>query len=70
MSIHIPIAAIGTMMKFDLEQPPDCFRQDVQWTFASCYKLLTFSTLDLDHVHDLAHCVLQDKDTNRLPERN
>jgi len=33
-SINIFTAVIRPMIEFDVDQPQDCFRQEVQWTLA------------------------------------
>ena len=32
--ISILTVVIGPMMKFDVDHPRDCFRQDIKWTLA------------------------------------
>jgi hypothetical protein len=69
-SISILTAVIRPMIKFDVDKPRDCFRQEVQWTLAIRYQLSTLSALDLDCVQHLPHALLPEKDTNCLPEGN
>jgi len=69
-SISILTAVIRPMMKFDADEPQDCFRQEVKWTLAILYQLSTLSALDLDRVHHLPHALLPEKDTCCLPEGN
>jgi hypothetical protein len=69
-SISILTAVIRPMIKFDVDKPRDCFRQEVKWTLAIRYQLSTLSALDLDRVHHLPHALLQEKDTYCLPEGN
>jgi len=68
--ISILTAVIGPMMKFDVDQPRDCFRQHVKWTLAILSQLLSPSPLDLDRVHRLPHALQQEKDAYCLPEGN
>jgi hypothetical protein len=35
-AISILTAVIRQMIKFDLDKPRDCFRQDLKWTLAIC----------------------------------
>jgi len=58
------------MIKFDLYKPQHCFRQDVKWTLAIRYQLSTLSRFDLRRVFHLPHNLLQDNDTDCLPEGN
>jgi len=67
-SISILTAVIRPMIKFDVDKPRDCFRQEVKWTLAIRYQLLTLSALNLDRVHHLPHALLPEKDTYCLPE--
>jgi hypothetical protein len=69
-SISILTAVIGPMIKFDVDKPRDCFRQEVKWTLAIRYQLSTLSALDLDRVHHLPHALLLEKDTYCLLEGN
>jgi len=69
-SISILAAVIHAMIKFDVDKPPDCFRQEAQWTLAICWQLSTLSALDLGRIHHISHSLLQEKDTYCLPEGN
>jgi hypothetical protein len=69
-SISILTAVIGPMIKFDVDNQRDCFRQEVKSTLAIRYQLSTLSVLDLDRVHHLPHALLPEKDTYCLPEWN
>jgi hypothetical protein len=69
-SISILTAVIRPMIKFDVDQPRDCFRQEVKWTQAMRWQLSTLSGLDLDCVHHLPHAQLLEKDTYCLAEGN
>jgi len=69
-SISILTAVIRPMIKFDVDKPRDCFRQEVKWTLALRYQLSTLTALDLDRVHHLPHAMLPEKDTYCLPEGN
>jgi len=69
-SISILTAVIRPMIKFDVDKPRDCFRQELKWTLAIRYQLLTLSALDLDRVHHIPHALLPEKDTYYLPEGN
>jgi hypothetical protein len=69
-SISILTAVIRPMIKFDVDKPRDCFRQEVKWTLAIRHQLSTLSALDLDRVHHLPHALLPEKDTYCLPEGN
>jgi hypothetical protein len=69
-SISILTAVIRPMIKFDVDKPRDCFRQELQWTLAMCYQLSTLTALDLDRIHDLPNALRKEKDSYCLPERN
>jgi hypothetical protein len=69
-SISILTVVIRTLIKFDVDNLRDCFRQEVMWTLAIRYQLSTLSVLDLDRVQHLPHAVIPDKDTYCLPEAN
>jgi len=69
-SISILTAVIRPMIKFDVDNPRDCFRQEVKWTLAIRSQLSTLSALDLDRVHHLPHALLLEKDAYCLPEGN
>jgi len=69
-SISILTAVIHLMIKFDVDEPRDCFRQEVKWTLAIRYQHSTITASDLDHVHLLPHALLLGKDTYFLPEGN
>jgi len=56
-SIRILTVVIHMMKKFDVDNPWDCFRQEVQWTLALCYQLSTLSALDLHRVLHLPHAL-------------
>jgi len=56
------------MIKFDVDNPRDCFRKEVKWTLAIRYQLSTLSALDLYSVHHLPDALLPEKDTYCLPE--
>jgi hypothetical protein len=58
------------MITFDVDKPKDCFSQDVKWTIAISLQLSILSALHLDCIHHLPHALLQEKDTNGLPEGN
>jgi len=60
-SISILIAVIRPMIKFDVDKLQDCFWQEVKWTLAIRYQLLTLSALDLNFVHHLPHTLLLEK---------
>jgi len=62
-SISVLTGVIRPMIKFDVDNPRDCFRQEVQWTLAIRYQLSTLSALDLDRVHHFPHALLPQKDT-------
>jgi hypothetical protein len=62
-SISILTAVIRRMIKFDVDNPPDCFRQEVNWTLAISYQLATISALDLECIHHLLHALLHETDT-------
>jgi hypothetical protein len=69
-SISILTEVIRPMIKFDVDKPRDCLREEVKWTLAIRYQLSTLSALDLDRVHHLPHALLQEKDTYCLPDGN
>jgi hypothetical protein len=69
-SISILTAVSRPMIKFDVDKPRDCLRQEVKWTLAIRDQLSTLSALDLDRVHHLPHTLLPEKDTYCLPEGN
>jgi len=69
-SISIHTAVIRLIIKFDVDNPRDFFRQEVMWTLAIRHQLSTLSALDVDHVHHLPHALLPEKDTYCLPEEN
>ena len=69
-SISILTAVIRSMIKFDVDKPQDCFRQEVQWTLAIRSPLSILSAFDLDRVHHLRHAPLQETDNYFLPGRN
>jgi hypothetical protein len=69
-SISILTAVICPMIKFDVDNPLDCFRQEEKWMLAIRYQLSTLSALDLDRVHHLPHALLPEKDTYSLPDGN
>jgi len=69
-SISILTAVIRLMIKSDVDEPRDCFRQEVKWMLAIRYQLSTLSALDLDHVQHLPHALLPEKDTYCLPGGN
>src|SRR5882757_8140306 len=69
-SISILTAVIRLMIKFDVDKPQDCCRQEVKWTLAICYQLSTRPALDLDGLHHLPHALLPENDTYCLPEGN
>jgi len=69
-SISILTAVIRPMIKFDVDKPPDCFRQEVKWTLAIRLQLSTLAALDLGRVHHLPQALLREKDTYCLPEAN
>jgi hypothetical protein len=69
-AISILTAVIRQMIKFDIDKPWYCFRQEVKWTLAIHYQLSTLSALDLGHVHHLPHALLSEKDTYCLAEGN
>jgi hypothetical protein len=56
-SISILTAVISPMIKFDVDQAWDSFRQEVNWTLAIREQLSTLSALDLDSVHHLPHAL-------------
>jgi len=58
------------MIKFNVDEPPDCFRQEVKWTLAILWQLSTLTVLDLDCVQHLPHALLQEKNMYCLPEGN
>src|SRR5882757_10831673 len=60
-SISILTAVIRPMIKFDVDKPRDCFRQEVKWMLAIRHQLSTLSALDLDCVHHLPHALLPEK---------
>jgi hypothetical protein len=62
-SISILTVVIHPMIKFDVDTPQDRVSQEVKWTLAIRYLLLTLSALDLDPVHHLPHTLLPEKDT-------
>jgi len=68
-SISIHAAVFRPMIRFDVDEPGDCFRQEVKWMLTICLQLSTVSALDLDSVH-LPHALPQEKDTYWLPEGN
>ena len=69
-SISILTAVIRPMIKFDVDKPRDCLRQEVKWTLALRYQFSTLSVLDLAHVHHLPHALLPEKETYCLPQGN
>jgi len=69
-SISIPTAVIRPMIKFDVDKPRDCFRQEEKSTLAVRYQLSTLSALHLGSVHHLPHALLQGKDSYCLPQGN
>jgi hypothetical protein len=68
--VTILTAGIRSMMKFDVDIPRDCLRQEVKWMLAIRYQLSTLSALDLDRIHHLPHALLLEKDSYCLPEGN
>jgi len=69
-SISILTSVIRPMIKFDVDKPRDCLRQEVKWMLAIRHQLSTLSALDLDRVHHLTHALIPEKDTDCLPEGN
>jgi hypothetical protein len=69
-SISILAAVSRAMIKFDVDTPRDCFRQEVKWTLAIRWELSTLSALDLDRVHHIPHALPQEKGTYCVPEGN
>ena len=69
-SIIILTAVIRPTMKFDVDKPRDCLREELKWTLAIRLQLSTHSALDLDRVHHLPHALLKEKDTYCLSEGN
>jgi len=69
-SICILTAVIRLMLKYDIDVSWDCFCEEVKWTRAICYQLLTLSALDLGRVHHLPHALPNKNDTDCLPEGN
>jgi len=69
-SISMLASVILPMIRFDVDIPWDCFRQQVKMTLAIHLQLSTVSALDLNCVHHLPHALLQEKDTYCLPEGN
>jgi len=69
-SISLLTAVIHPMIKFEVDKPRDCLREEVKWTLAIRYQLSTLFALDLDRVHHLPHALLPEKDTYCLPEGN
>jgi len=63
-------AVIHPMIKFEVDKPRECFRQEIQWTLAIRYQLSTVSALDLDRINHLPYTLLPEKDTYCLPDRN
>jgi hypothetical protein len=60
-SISILTPVIRPMIKYDLDKPWDCFRQEVKWMLAIRWQLSTLSALDMGRVHHLPHPLLQEK---------
>jgi len=69
-SISIPTVVIRPRIKYDVDNPQDCFHQDALWTLAIRYQLSTFFALDLDRIHHLPHTLLPEKDTYCQAEGN
>jgi hypothetical protein len=69
-SISILTAVIRPMIQFDVDTPRACFRQEVQWTLASCSQFSTLSALDSDRIHHIPDAPLLEKDAYCLPEGN
>ena len=69
-SISTLTTVIRPVIKYDVGNLRDCFRQKVNWTLDIRSQHLTLSELDLVHIHHLSHALLQEKDTYCLPEGN
>jgi hypothetical protein len=69
-SISILTAVICPMIKFDVDKPRDCFRQELKWTLAIRYQLSTLTALNLDRIHRLPNALRKEKDSYCLPEGN
>jgi hypothetical protein len=68
VSIHT--ADSRPVIQFDVDTLGDGLRQEVKWTLAFHYQLVTHSALDFDRIHHHPHSLLLKTDTYCLPEGN
>jgi hypothetical protein len=69
-SISIITAVIHPMIKYDVDQPLDGFRQEAKWMLAIRDQFSTLSALELRRIHHLSHAQLPEKHTYCLPDGN